>query len=713
MIQLYKRTNTDFASNGDFILSPESCDLTLKLNSTWELKLILNKNNENIDAFNSVKEEAVLMIQDPWHSGQLYRIYKAEKTMFDVIAYAYPIFLDAANDTFLADVRPTAHDGQKALDIILSGTKYTGKSNITKTNTAYYQKTNVINALMSNDDNSFLNRWGGEILYNNFEITINDSIGKDRGYKVMFGKNLQSIEEEIDTSSVVTRIRPEGYNGYHLDNWNYLDSPYINKYAVIHDKVISYSDVKLKADAGTDDEESIVCDTIADYKNELKKKCRAEFANGIDKPKVTYTINFVELSQTEEYKDYQMLERVYLGDTVTTTNEEIDIDVQAKVVEATWDCINLTYKSMKLGSYQDNYITNMSSVVQSLLNSFDKNGNLKGTSISGVIDLMKSKLKASHEIAKKQEERAILFEDKDPDSPTFGAMALGTTGFMIASSMDMTGDWDFRTFGTGEGFLADCIIAGVLYSQNFTLDHTKDGMKIPSQGMLFDLNEGYIAAKNFLLAKDGTLTATNADIKGKITSHVGVIGGWVIGSNYLTSVFEDEKNGMIYKTYLQPYQDDSKLDTWVISSLYKKKGESGSYSYFRILANGDAFFKNLTAREKITCKDLEVNGSMKISTGTTIPGTVSYEGIDVSGKVKCKTLEVVEAIPLDTTYFSAKENASFEKSIGVVEDVSAANVYASGTMSCSNLSVSNAFTGSIDVNGQRLDFRNGIAIKLT
>ena len=104
---------------------------------------------------------------------------------------------------------------------------------------------------------------------------------------------------------------------------------------------------------------------------------------------------------------------------------------------------------------------------------------------------------------------------------------------------------------------------------------------------------------------------------------------------------------------------------------------------------------------------------MKIPAGTTIPGTVSYEGIDVSGKVKCKTLEVTEAIPLDTTYFSAKENASFEKSIGVVEDVSATNVYASGTMSCSNLSVSNAFTGSIDVNGQRLDFRNGIAIKLT
>ena len=76
-------------------------------------------------------------------------------------------------------------------------------------------------------------------------------------------------------------------------------------------------------------------------------------------------------------------------------------------------------------------------------------------------------------------------------------------------------------------------------------------------------------------------------------------------------------------------------------------------------------------------------------------------------------MEVAEAIPLDTTYFSAKEYASFEKSIGVVEDVSATNVYASGTMSCSTLNVSNAFTGSILVNGQRLEFKNGIAIKLT
>ena len=42
-------------------------------------------------------------------------------------------------------------------------------------------------------------------------------------------------------------------------------------------------------------------------------------------------------------------------------------------------------------------------------------------------------------IAKKQEVRAILFEDLDPDSPTFGAMCLGTLGFEIAGERTADG----------------------------------------------------------------------------------------------------------------------------------------------------------------------------------------------------------------------------------------------------------------------------------
>lgn len=63
-------------------------------------------------------------------------------------------------------------------------------------------------------------------------------------------------------------------------------------------------------------------------------------------------------------------------------------------------------------------------------------------------------------------------------------MALGTTGFLIASERTPDGrDWDWKTFGTGQGFLADYLIAGVLLSQNY-----KDG----EQGFKLDLNSGKI-----------------------------------------------------------------------------------------------------------------------------------------------------------------------------------------------------------------------------
>lgn len=66
-------------------------------------------------------------------------------------------------------------------------------------------------------------------------------------------------------------------------------------------------------------------------------------------------------------------------------------------------------------------------------------------------------------IAKKQEVRAILFEDLDPDSPTFGAMCLGTLGFEIAGERTADGrDWKWSTFGTGKGFYADFIVAGTM-----------------------------------------------------------------------------------------------------------------------------------------------------------------------------------------------------------------------------------------------------------
>lgn len=109
--------------------------------------------------------------------------------------------------------------------------------------------------------------------------------------------------------------------------------------------------------------------------------------------------------------------------------------------------------------------------------------------LDGYIDLLKNQMGAMADTAEKQLAKAILFEDKVPGSPTYGAMALGTQGFMIASEI-VNGDWDWRTFGTGKGFTADLMVLGHLIGGNVNFNLNEGTLRIGNSDtdykMLFD-----------------------------------------------------------------------------------------------------------------------------------------------------------------------------------------------------------------------------------
>lgn len=527
MIQLYKSDNTNYDYNGNFIIHPESCDLEAELNGTWTLTIVYPR-LDNDEVFNEIKADAVIKADTWLDEAQLFRIYSIDKTDDDVTAYARPIFFDAKNETMLLDVRPTNCTGQSALDKMCAGTRYSGESDIKDIATAYYVRKNLIEAISSSDENSFLSRWKGEILYNNYKVIINKAAGQDRGASVRFGKNMTAVEQDINYDDVTTRIIPVAYNGHMLDGQSpWIDSEKINKYATVHTKVIEYSDIKLAEDTTSSDETGYA--NILMLREALKKRCKEEFDAGVDLPTITYRVDLVELSQYEEYKDVKDLEKIFLGDTVLCENDNLNISTKAKAIKITYDCINRCNTNITLGDYEANFLDDMSSNIKTVLNNIDEAGNVKGESIAGLIDLMQTKLKASREIAKKQIERAILFEDNDPDSSTFGAMSLGTTGFQIASEKNSSGDWVWTTFGTGEGFMANCIIAGILYSQNYV--ENKQGVKI-------DLNAGLIEAFN--LAWKAAYSQMTAD--GRLTVRDIVING---GSMNVNDMFKVSKDGKL------------------------------------------------------------------------------------------------------------------------------------------------------------------------
>ena len=466
MIQIYSPENKDYEHNGDMTLMPEEAEIHVILNGEWTATIEHPIDDEG--RWKYITDNAVVKMPS-FNGEQLFRIQNKEKSDSGVSAELTPIFLDAKEDCFLVDVRPTEKNGQEALDIMTAPNKtYIAKSDIKKTSTAYYQTKNLIEAINGNDDNAFTKRWGGEILYNNYEVIVNERVGADRGVHVVYGKNIvkDGFSETIDMTDVVTRIVPKAYNGYMIEGeapW--VDSPIIDKYPTVHYGVITFDDVKMRADASEDDEANgvIVCDTQEQLEKALTDKCIEQFDAGVDKPSITIEVNMELLQNTELYDDVKELETVSLGDTAHCSHSKLEIVTDARAIELTWDAVRNKVTSVKLGDFQYNFLDNASSVMNRVEQAIREDGSVIGQQIQGIINGVQAQMRAQSSIAKKQEVRAILFEDLDPDSPTFGAMCLGTLGFEIAGERTTDGrDWKWSTFGTGKGFYADFIVAGTM-----------------------------------------------------------------------------------------------------------------------------------------------------------------------------------------------------------------------------------------------------------
>lgn len=457
MIEIYLKTNTNYEMNGDITLTPISC--TYKAS---EHLVTLEHPIDDIGRWKYIDYENVISVEDDGKKKR-YRIFNVVKSLCSITAYARPLFFDLI-DNILLDVRPTLKNGEEALNIILEGTGFTGHSNISNINTSYYVRKNIVEAILGNDENSFLNRWGGEVLLDNFDIYINDKIGSDNGVRVELGYNLNEIEEDINIEEVATRIIPTGYNGIMLEgNTPWVDSPLINKYTKPKMRVINFDDVKVKESEA--DGEGF--NTIEEARQELIKRCNKLYEEGIDKPSVNYKIDMINLANTTAYKDYIKLVTVNEGDTVTCYIPGLDIDVKARVIDYEKDLMTGEYISLELGNAISNFFKEQADVQSKINNILNSNGTVKANEVQGFLDATKAKLIAQKEIGQLQDVRAFIWEDLDPNSSTYGCMIGGSAGIQISQQRTPDGkDWDFTSAFTAEGIIADKIVGRLFSSKN-------------------------------------------------------------------------------------------------------------------------------------------------------------------------------------------------------------------------------------------------------
>lgn len=489
MIEVYKSNNKDFEMNGDITLDPISAIFKIELNGICEVEI--EHHYDSIGRWKYLKEDSVVSGPTPWSSKQLFRIYDTEKTLTGIKAYARHIYFDLVKTNIISNLHIKSKNGQEALEKLLERTPYIAHSNIVTINDCYFFKNNVIQGISGNQDNTFLKRWGGEIFFDNFDIYINSRIGGDHGAKISYAYNMEDLSLKRNIEGVFTRIYP-----YVVKNTtdtielpeDYIDSPNINKYDEIYEKYINLSEYMHLKD-GEDDVENAY-ETEEELYEAMRNKCKELFEKGLDKPKVTGSVNMILLENTIEYEHVKDLVKVNLGDDIVVEHLDIGVETITRCVGYTWDMINKKYIDINLGEIENDYFDIQSSTTNNLNNVLNDNGTLNSAKMQGIIDGLKTQFTVMRDVAQPQQVLAMLFEDKIKGSATYGALALGTMGIMIARERTPDDrDWDWRTFIGGGYAYADQLIGNLRTVLIESMDRSFSMNLNESGGMIFKNND--------------------------------------------------------------------------------------------------------------------------------------------------------------------------------------------------------------------------------
>lgn len=394
-------------SNGDYILDNicTKAETTESLDGSYDLDSNFIIDSEGL--YKQIHDEAILKCTLDY-GEEVFRIVKLQKNISDIVVFARQITISETLDMWIEDIRPTETSGLSALNSLKNGS--IGKkdinifSNITNTSTAYYQRMNMYQAI-HDCDQSFINRWGGEVQRRCYNLTINNKIGTDRGVQIRSRKNLTGFEANTNIDNVVTRIRAIGYDG--IDAGMFIDSPLINKYSAIKTKEIKYENVKVKNENNPDEG----FNTLKEAQAELIRLAKLEFSeNHIDELRADYLINFIYLEQTEEYKNYAQAERVYIGDTIHVYEEKHDINISVRVISKKYDVLRQKITEIELSNTDISQKTITTSDILAELNSIIQQS--QNNNVSDIIQSMiNSGIKDSYVIPRQNE--LLVADNKD------------------------------------------------------------------------------------------------------------------------------------------------------------------------------------------------------------------------------------------------------------------------------------------------------------
>jgi phage minor structural protein len=350
MINLYRANETDYTHN-EFVLDEATkCEVTEELNGTFELDIEYPVQDKKQISSNITRGAIIKCPVGDNRQPQLFRIRKATRTTTRVRVYAEGIAIADLRQNFIRDTNIVGKNRKDAIKQLLDNSQQVhnfvvgGEDTNNTLDIIRVVRYNTLRALVGTDENTIISRYGGEIIYNNFELNIVDHRGSDNGVVISYGKNITGVEETIDDTDLATCIIPEGKDELLLPEYQ-IESPYINNYEKIHFKKVELNNIGIVEPK--DDDPGV---TREQALQKLRDAVAYMYATDkVDIPSFNYKVNFMQLSKTEEYKNYAILEDVALGDTVTIKHLKMNIDLEGRIIKTKYNVLLDRFTEIELG----------------------------------------------------------------------------------------------------------------------------------------------------------------------------------------------------------------------------------------------------------------------------------------------------------------------------------------------------------------------------
>lgn len=463
MIRIFAPSDTDFTSNGDAVINATLAVVHKADNGDFYLELQCG-----LEYIDYIKPKNIVVVNTP-QGAQAFRIRYVETTRSKITAKALHLFYDSEN-YLIADSYVVDKNCNDALDHLNNATDtvspFTTLSDVQTVASFRCVRKSLFEAV-----NTVLERWGGHLVRDNYNLQIRDSIGADNGVTIQYRKNLKEISVSYDWSNVCTKLLPVGKDGFTTD---YIYSQV--QYDLPYTKTVSFSQ-DINAEDYADEDQ---------YQTALRDDLTAQALKYLETsqyPAINYTLS----ANLEKITD--------IGDTVVVYDERLDVNITTHVLSFEYDCILEKYTQIEFGTATATLSDLMSTVTSDINSSINENNQTLSVTLKDALTEAENKiwgaLTSSYVI---YEGNQILVVDALPADEAHNVIRINSGGIAFSNT------------GINGNFVTAWTIDGTFNAQainviNFTADLIKGGtLKLGSNLNQYGLIEIY-DEQNTLIAQ--------------------------------------------------------------------------------------------------------------------------------------------------------------------------------------------------------------------